>query len=160
MSRKINSKILTATVLCIMCAFLLTAGCTVTSTTGAGSGENPEASVTPVADYDEESSDTTFDLSWMDEKTTYDLEGNYSAPDNVDLTYKIKFDDITNSNEVMLYKQTIKSYSVSMVEFSGTMSMSGTDRVITLINGDVYTLSDSNVLTTPEGYSVQMVKTA
>ena len=147
-----NSKIIFITVLCVMCAFLLSAGCTVSVGNGADVNSGADTFKYNFSDpYDADS-----DFSWVDQKTEYDLTGTYTTPDDDVLTYKIKFDTINNSNEVMLSRGSKKDFNSMTVTLSGTVTNSGTDRVITLINDAVYTLSASNVLTTPEGYTVQM----
>lgn len=135
-----------------MCAFLLSAGCTVSVGNGADVNSGTDTFKYNFSDpYDADS-----DFSWVDQKTEYDLTGTYTTPDNDVLTYKIKFDTINNSNEVLLSRGSEKDFNSMTVTLSGTVTNSGTDRVITLISDAVYTLSASNVLTTPEGYTVQM----
>ncbi len=149
-------KIFSIMIICIMCAFLLSAGCTVS--VGNGADVN---SKTEINEYNfSDPYDTDSDFGWMDKKTEYDLTGTYTTPDDDVITYKIKFDTINNSNEVMLSRESKKNFNSMTVTLSGTVTNSGTDRVIKLINDAVYTLSASNVLTTPEGYVVQMEKTA
>ena len=143
-------------IICIMSAFLLSAGCTVSVGNGADANsgtDNNEYNFTDPYDLDS-------DFTWVDKKTEYDLTGTYTTPDDDVLTYKIKFDTINNSNEVLLSRGSKKDFNSMTVTLSGKVTNSGTDRVITLINDAVYTLSPSNVLTTPEGYVVQMEKTA
>jgi hypothetical protein len=135
-----------------MCAFLLSAGCTVSVGNGADVYSGADTFKYNFSDpYDADS-----DFTWVDQKTEYDLTGTYTTPDDDVLTYKIKFDTINNSNEVLLSRGSKKDFNSMTVTLSGTVTNSGTDRVITLINDAVYTLSASNVLTTPEGYTVQM----
>ncbi|MBQ4415261.1 MAG: hypothetical protein II861_04110 [Methanomicrobium sp.] len=149
-------KIFSLMIICIMSAFLLSAGCTVSVGNGADVNSGADTFKYNFSDpYDLDS-----DFTWVDKKTEYDLTGTYTTPDNDVITYKIKFDTINNSNEVLLSRGSKKDFNSMTVTLSGTVTNSGTDRVIKLLNDAVYTLSASNVLTTPEGYVVQMEKTA
>ena len=65
-------------IICIMCAFLLSAGCTVS--VGNGADVN---SATEINEYNfSDPYDTDSDFGWMDKKTEYDLTGTYTTPDD------------------------------------------------------------------------------
>lgn len=141
-----KGKYFLVTVLCIMCAFLLSAGCVSVNTDVSPSNSD--------ADYPSYSEG---DYEWVEEDIKYDIEGSYDEPDGVTLVYRIKFNAGNGADGILFYQETLKDQvGVMSMTLPGSITVSGTDRKIETSLGDTYYLSDSNVLTTPEGYKVSM----
>ena len=99
----------------------------------------------------------SMDEDALDAGVGYDLVGTYNANGET-IVYKIKFDEVEDGSAgTVMLKDGLLLKTLNMkTGVTGFFEKSGSDRVITLLTGDKYTLSSSNVLTTPQGYKVQM----
>ena len=99
----------------------------------------------------------SMDEDALDAGVGYDLVGTYNANGET-IVYKIKFDEVEDGSAgTVMLKDGLLLKSLNMkTGVTGFFEKNGSDRVITLLTGDKYTLSSSNVLTTPQGYKVQM----
>ncbi|MBR6447419.1 MAG: hypothetical protein IKS74_02970 [Methanomicrobium sp.] len=99
----------------------------------------------------------SMDEDALDAGVGYDLVGTYNANGET-IVYKIKFDEVEDGSAgTVMLKDGLLLKTLNMkTGVTGFFEKNGSDRVITLLTGDKYTLSSSNVLTTPQGYKVQM----
>ena len=99
----------------------------------------------------------SMDEDALDAGVGYDLVGTYNANGET-IVYKIKFDEVEDGSAgTVMLKDGLLLKTLNMkTGITGFFEKNGSDRVITLLTGDKYTLSSSNVMTTPQGYKVQM----